>query len=155
MVKPSPKKAPEKRDNRQSFTQYGFIITAHSGKKESPNGSFSAANWHGQLKLETANPVHDEIDAERELEVLLANGFLPFFGLAPALMQGISFAWDTRFETVGHESNGDPIQESVTVCSVQLNYLAGLDPVTPSEAAYRLQQSFGENWQDIVNRQGR
>lgn len=149
-------KSAKKTSNRQPFTPYGFIITAHSGEKLQTSGQFKASHWRGVLSLETSQTVDDEIDAQRELEVLLANGLLPFFGLSPALLHGISFAWETRLVQAGHDSPKAPEAEAKeTVCKVRLEYLAAIDRVTPSEAAYRLQLMYGANWQQIVEEQGR
>jgi hypothetical protein len=144
---PPPPKA-VKAHNRQTFTEFDFTITGHTGKKAIESGQFKSTMWHGTLALETSKPVNNEVDAERDLETLLANGFLPHFGIAPALLTGIHFTWASR--EAPNDSGGDP----QTICSVQVNYIAAIETVSGAEAAYRLQQMFGSDWQDTISKLG-
>lgn len=133
-----------KTHHREQFTQWDFIIVSHYAQKVKSEGESLSTIWKCTVTLETEQPVNNEVEAQRDIEVLLMMGYIPHFGGTIPSLRDIGFQWDTRSRKVPSGENFEI--EFYSVCAVTLTYMSSIDTITTDETRERLEQMYGENY---------
>lgn len=113
-------------DNQDTYTRFGFIRQQHTAGKA---GAYSNI-WECQLTLTADSPVLNEIEAARDLEVLILQGAIPLYGKNWRLAH-ITFSWPLTKEE--RETFGANVKTLVRV-----GYKADVDIIGGEELAARM-----------------
>ena len=139
-----------KAHHREQFTQWDFIIVSHYAQKVKSEGGSLSTIWKCTVSLETEQPVNNEVEAQRDIEVLLMMGYIPHFGGTIPSLRDIGFQWETRSRKVPSGENFEI--ELYSVCAVTLTYMSSIDTITTDETRERLKRMYGETYLEHLDK---